>query len=796
MTSEGQRLASELVDLRRQVRSLSRASQMNRRSIEGGSIPIYDADGTYKGSVGVQPDGGTGVVTQNDPAPAAPSAPILEPALGGLTVTWDGTFAGGAERPSALRTVEVHASSASSYTPSEATHRVNLIGAGSVTISLPPDPYTVVFVAVTFGGARSVASVAATETPAVAPSSAEIDAARQQAADAQTAASAANTKALEAAGIAAGKGKVYYGTSAPAADPNGLWIDTSLVNGVPGNVPKRHNGTTWVAVSDAGIQAAATAAANANTAAGNALTAAQNAQSKADSAFTTATAAQTSADGKNKVFWRARNNPPPAPLIAGDTWFVTDEGNTPYKYVPGATPSPWVVAKFEDGAIASLNVGKLVTGQLAAGQAIFAGDPLGEHTKIAPDGVTVFADDPVDGTPNEITSLGRYIGVRNPDSGDLVASIDNTGQASFQNLSVAATDITIGGTTLSQRDWNKPWGVVGAAEVTGPGTEPYWCTPKTNSEIGLAEFAFTAQPGRAYELVSEPFEMWADTGDSAYLRIRWTDNGATPNVSTSFLLREYVVAPIRAGFSGSRQFSAIFPGPALGQPAANLRLLMTYGVANNSTGVRAGVTGKVFRFAIRDVGPQRPNVAVYSAGGGSVSAGEVAPPPPPVAAKTTITDTFFGNWSGAWMQSGARRNDVGSAMYQGNGDTFNAIQAGAWAWHDLTGVLAGAEINRVELALFCEWSWYGTGVRAQIGVHGSLNDPGAVWPGQRADFFFRDFGRAQSQWIDVSWWGNDIKSGAVRGITLYANSNDPLYYGRFTGVGPINAPAIRITYTR
>ena len=88
---------------------------------------------------------------------------------------------------------------------------------------------------------------------------------------------AAQTAAQNAATLAGGKGKVIYGSSAPAVadrvDQN-LWIDTTG----NANTPKRWNGTAWVAVTDKVATDAAAAAA-----AANAL-----AQTKADASAVTA----------------------------------------------------------------------------------------------------------------------------------------------------------------------------------------------------------------------------------------------------------------------------------------------------------------------------------------------------------------------------------------------------------------------------------------------------------------------------------------------------------------------------
>lgn len=98
-------------------------------------------------------------------------------------------------------------------------------------------------------------------------------------------AEAANTAALNAVGIANGKGKVWFQTSAPTGNVNDLWIDTT--GGA--NTPKRWNGSAWVAVTDKTATDAAAAAAAANATANSAIGIAQSAESKvsADSIVST-----------------------------------------------------------------------------------------------------------------------------------------------------------------------------------------------------------------------------------------------------------------------------------------------------------------------------------------------------------------------------------------------------------------------------------------------------------------------------------------------------------------------------
>lgn len=99
------------------------------------------------------------------------------------------------------------------------------------------------------------------------------DAAGQAAAGAAQVANTANQNALNAAGLAEGKGKVIYSTTTPPASDrnvNNLWIDTSGTP--PKNQPKRWNGFEWVAVTDQIAIDAAAQAAIANTLAASKVT--------------------------------------------------------------------------------------------------------------------------------------------------------------------------------------------------------------------------------------------------------------------------------------------------------------------------------------------------------------------------------------------------------------------------------------------------------------------------------------------------------------------------------------------
>ncbi|MFE1270625.1 hypothetical protein [Streptomyces sp. NPDC058758] len=131
-------LARTLHDLTRRLQALERSTQASHTSIEGGAMDIYDADGSLKGSVGVQPDGGVALVPVNPTPPPTPTAPAIEPVLAGLVVGWDGTWADAYDTPSDFALVQVHVGTAADFVPSLATQvgTITAQAGGTATIAL------------------------------------------------------------------------------------------------------------------------------------------------------------------------------------------------------------------------------------------------------------------------------------------------------------------------------------------------------------------------------------------------------------------------------------------------------------------------------------------------------------------------------------------------------------------------------------------------------------------------------------------------------------------------------------
>ncbi|MFD8777515.1 beta strand repeat-containing protein [Streptomyces sp. NPDC059916] len=151
----------KLASLERKIAQISRGQRLSHgASIENAAIVVKDDSGSLRTIVGLQGDGTTGVQNVNGPPPPQPSAPIVASVLGGVTVSWDGQFAGGAVIPMDWSRVEVHASLAPVYEPIPETLKTTIETAQGATVVVScDDPVYVRLLARNLSGTASVASV-------------------------------------------------------------------------------------------------------------------------------------------------------------------------------------------------------------------------------------------------------------------------------------------------------------------------------------------------------------------------------------------------------------------------------------------------------------------------------------------------------------------------------------------------------------------------------------------------------------------------------------------------------------
>ncbi|MFK0106452.1 hypothetical protein [Streptomyces sp. NPDC091217] len=167
MTDTLSGLAARIANLERLLRDMSRSSRLANSSIEGGAIAIYDGD-QLRGSIGLQEDGTVAMAAINGPPPPVPAAPVLASVLGGVAVTWDGTFADGSAAPADFAYVAVHFSTTGDFTAADSLYSAFYAASGG-SMTVPASvPLWVRLVCVSTSGATSaVSDVVGPVAPAV-----------------------------------------------------------------------------------------------------------------------------------------------------------------------------------------------------------------------------------------------------------------------------------------------------------------------------------------------------------------------------------------------------------------------------------------------------------------------------------------------------------------------------------------------------------------------------------------------------------------------------------------------------
>ncbi|MFJ8314071.1 MULTISPECIES: hypothetical protein [unclassified Streptomyces] len=152
-------IGTRLARLEQQLRTAIRAPKLANAALEESAIEVYDKDGSLRALVGQQPDGTHGVTAVNAPPPPAPSIPQAVPALGAVTVSWDGTFRSAQAGPLDFSRVEVHASPTASFEPRPGTLQGSIESPQGGSFTIPTkQPVHVRLVARNTSGAPSVAS--------------------------------------------------------------------------------------------------------------------------------------------------------------------------------------------------------------------------------------------------------------------------------------------------------------------------------------------------------------------------------------------------------------------------------------------------------------------------------------------------------------------------------------------------------------------------------------------------------------------------------------------------------------
>ncbi|MGI5337649.1 hypothetical protein ACQEVS_09760 [Streptomyces sp. CA-181903] len=138
---QARQMARLLADLDRRLRGLERTSQAAYSSIEGGALEVYDDEGVLRGTVGVQSDGTVGVVVHTAEPPPVPTAPVVQPALAGLTVVWDGQWDDADTTPLDFSRVQIHLGPSQDFTPGPQTLTGSITNTSGGGLTVAVDGY-------------------------------------------------------------------------------------------------------------------------------------------------------------------------------------------------------------------------------------------------------------------------------------------------------------------------------------------------------------------------------------------------------------------------------------------------------------------------------------------------------------------------------------------------------------------------------------------------------------------------------------------------------------------------------
>lgn len=155
------RLAEDLERVKVQLHAAVNTPQMQRASVDAGSIDFNDEDGNVKAIMGLQHDGTTTVNVVNGPTPPTPSGLSVEVDNGRITAKWDGTFEDGAVAPADWARVQAYVKEGQFVTADPQYARGSIVSAagGEVVVGVLRGSYTVCLAAWSQAGKVSAMSI-------------------------------------------------------------------------------------------------------------------------------------------------------------------------------------------------------------------------------------------------------------------------------------------------------------------------------------------------------------------------------------------------------------------------------------------------------------------------------------------------------------------------------------------------------------------------------------------------------------------------------------------------------------
>ena len=449
--------------------------------------------------------------------------------------------------------------------------------------------------------------------------------------------------------------------------------------------------------------------------------------------------------------------------------------------------------------IADLSAGKITSGVIQALAVIACGDPAGAHVDITNAGLS-FWDVDGDGALQQLSSFGDtgtgdYLSISEI-GGNVIASISDAGDASFQGLEVLGTSDSDGdgapdrGVVVYGRDFmdwmdEKPRGVIAY------GNRGTVSASVSGSTEGLyLEVQATIYPWRLYKIYTVNLlhaNTTADARSISYVRV--TTDGTQPTAASGYI-----------GFTRTSTANTGVSMPALMQmpyslgpvdDAASLaagpkelRVLLTYRAESGAMTIPAS-TGCYLM--IEDCGWDYGDIGIDRSGG--------------TTTKKSYTSTWPVSNSETYKSDGNARTDTDD-MVQGynssNGDQFGVcIFGSANSYGGQTNVtvataMSGATLTKAEIYLYANHWYYNAGGTAIIRAYNSTSLSSTTPTGTTINS--GNWPKPGGRWVNIT----SIATSAIRGVTLGRSGGSDLhYYGRFNGhLAANNKPVLRLTYVK
>ena len=404
--------------------------------------------------------------------------------------------------------------------------------------------------------------------------------------------------------------------------------------------------------------------------------------------------------------------------------------------------------------------------ELVLASKIIAGSPTGTHAEMAPGGFRVYAEDPLDGIPNEVVRLGvaasnDYLAVTDS-NGTLVTTISHEGVISAKSVNIGS------------EIWYKGSELTGLLDQSARGLQAYGIIQQdigfTTSEYGMFDVSFEADATRAYR-VSVRSTAYTSNGEGVKWRIRSATGTTRPGIG-SYLQREFEgIGSASQWLSDSWDFVSYPSFQSSGTWTE--RYLLTAQKVGTGTG-----TFKQGEVTIEDIGPRIWASAGINNGGGSAA-----------AAPIQYVKHYQSNNSRSYNGSNTDYPFATDKMFQGLSPAGYGNMKSIALFPNMTTDLSGATISRMELFMYFDHWYNNAGGTAFIGVHGHTGIPGTF---SHADVIITSAGwpKPGGRWIDIpsNHWAN-FQSGVYRGVSLLGD-------GTYNSYGYAQRPEIKITYSK